>query len=219
MLNKNRFDLIIFDLDGTLVDTLDDLTYSVNKVLEDFGIAKASKEQVQSAIGRGAVNLFSKLTNNTIDIKKAKLQFTRHYSKNLVKKSKLYPGILSILKELRKRNIILYVVSNKAHIFTRKLLKDIKIGKYFSGIIGINSEEKERLKPSPYYIKKILSKEKIKPENALIIGDSKTDILAAKNSKVYSCAALYGYRPTEELRKHKPDFYIKKPLDILKIIN
>jgi phosphoglycolate phosphatase len=216
--NKKKIKLVIFDLDGTLVDTLDDITDSANKILKRFDIPEATKEQVKYAVGSGVINFFVSLTNKKIDIKKARLQYTKQYLKNLSKKSRIYPGMLNVLKELKRREISLYVVSNKPQIFTSKLLKELKIEKYFKEIIGINSEEKKRLKQSPYYLKRILLKEKINPKNALIIGDSKTDILSAKNTKMYSCAVLYGFRKYEELKKYRPNYYIRKPMDILKII-
>ncbi|HAX62161.1 MAG TPA: hypothetical protein DCX95_06400 [Elusimicrobia bacterium] len=215
---KNNFQLIIFDIDGTLVDTLDDIRDSANKVLKYFGLKKASKEKIKYAVGSGVDNFFSKLAVRVRDIEKAKKLFTEIYLKNLTTKSKLYPQMLHVIKELKKRKIILYVVSNKPQVFSEKLLKVLKVKKYFKKIIGINSEEKKRLKPAPYYIKKILLKEKIKSEKTMIVGDSKTDILAAKNSKIFSCAVLYGFRTFKELKKYNPDFFIKKPIDVLDII-
>ena len=215
---KNNFQLIIFDIDGTLVDTLDDIRDSANKVLKNFGIKKASKEKIKYAVGSGVDNFFSNLAVRVRDIEKAKKLFTESYFINLTNKSKLYSGVLGVLRELKKKKIILYVVSNKPQIFSEKLLKMLKVKKYFKKIIGINSEEKKRLKPSAFYIKKILLKEKVLPSEALIVGDSKTDILAAKNSGIFSCAVLYGFRNFKELKKYNPDFFIKKPIDILNII-
>ena len=215
---KNNFQLIIFDIDGTLVDTLDDITASANKVLKYFGLKKASKEEIKYAVGGGVDNFFLNLHVNSSNIKIAKKLFSEDYLKNITKKSKLYSGTLDVLKELKRRKIILYVVSNKPQVFSEKLLKMLKVKKYFKKIIGINSEEKRRLKPAPYYIKKILLKEKVKSEKAMIVGDSKTDILAAKNSKIFSAAVLYGFRNFKELKKYNPDFFIKRPIELLKII-
>lgn len=215
---KNNFQLIIFDIDGTLVDTLDDIRDSANKVLKHFGLKKASKEKIKYAVGSGVDNFFSNLAVCVRDIEKAKKLFTESYLINLTNKSKLYPQMFHVIKELKKKKIILYVVSNKPQIFSEKLLKMLKVKKYFKKIIGINGDEKNRLKPAPYYIKKILLKEKVKSEKAMIVGDSKTDILAAKNSKIFSCAVLYGFRNFKELKKYNPDFFIKKPIDILRIL-
>ncbi|MDO8734206.1 MAG: HAD-IA family hydrolase, partial [Elusimicrobiota bacterium] len=176
---KNNFQLIIFDIDGTLVNTLDDIRDSANKVLKHFWIKKASKEKIKDAVGSGVDNFFSNLGVNVRDIGNAKKLFTESYLINLTNKSKLYPRMLHVIRELKKKKIILYVVSNKPQIFSEKLLKMLKIKKYFKKIIGINSEEKKRLKPSAFYIKKIFLKEKVRPSEVLIVGDSKTDILAA----------------------------------------
>ncbi|MBI5572969.1 MAG: HAD family hydrolase [Elusimicrobia bacterium] len=215
---KNNFQLIIFDIDGTLVNTLDDIRDSANKVLKHFGIKKASKEKIKHSVGSGVDNFFSNLHVKDSNIKSAKKLFSENYLKNLTVKSKLYSGMLGVLKELKKEKIILYVVSNKPQIFSEKLLKMLKVKKYFKKIIGINSEEKKRLKPSAFYIRKILLKEKILPSEALIVGDSKTDILAAKNSKIFSCAVLYGFRKYGELEKYNPDFYVRKPVELMDII-
>lgn len=215
---KNNFQLIIFDIDGTLVNTLDDIRDSANKVLKYFGIKKASGGKIKYAVGSGVDNFFSNLGVSNRDIEEAKKLFTESYIINITNKSKLYPKMFYVLKELKKRKIILYVVSNKPQIFSEKLLKALKVEKYFTKIIGINGKDKKRLKPSAFYIKKILLKEKVRPSAALIVGDSKTDILAAKNSKIFSCAVLYGFRKFKELKKFNPDFFIKKPVDVLDII-
>ncbi|PIU82697.1 MAG: hypothetical protein COS68_08055 [Elusimicrobia bacterium CG06_land_8_20_14_3_00_38_11] len=215
---ENNFQLIIFDLDGTLVDTIDDIKDSANKVLKHFGLPKASKEKIKHSVGSGVDNFFSNLDVNVRDIQDAGKLFKEGYLKNLTNKSKLYPRMLHVVKELKKKKIILYVVSNKPQVFSEKLLRMLKVKKYFKKIIGINSEEKKRLKPSPFYIRKILLKEKVRPSEALLVGDSKTDILAAKNSGIFSCAVLYGFRNFKELKKYNPDYFIKKPVDILSIV-
>src|SRR3989339_1712507 len=158
-MGEYKFKIIIFDLDGTLVNTLDDITDSANKVLKDFDISRKSKEEVKYAVGSGVDNFFRALTSKPISIKKAKSLFKKYYLKNLTKKSKLYPGILEVLQELKKNNISLYVISNKPNIYTPKLLKLLRVEKYFKKVIGINSEDKDRLKPSPYYVNIIISKE------------------------------------------------------------
>ncbi|MBN1384679.1 MAG: HAD-IA family hydrolase [Elusimicrobia bacterium] len=218
-MGKSWFKLVIFDLDGTLVNTLDDIADSANEVLEYFGIPKVSNRQVKYAVGCGVDNFFINLTKKPIDIEDAKKQFTKHYLKNLIKKSKLYSGMLNVLQELKKKKIHMYVVSNKPQIFSERLLELLGIKKYFRKVIGINGREKKRLKPSPYYIKEIIAQSKVKPGRAVIIGDGKTDILAGRNSGISSCAVLYGFRKYMELKKYCPDFYIKKPKDILKIID
>lgn len=221
-MEKSRFKLVIFDLDGTLVNTLDDMTNAANRTLVYFGMPEVSKNHVKYAIGSGIDNFFNELTDKQINIKKAGVQFAKNYLKNLTRKSRLYSGIIDVLQALKRKKTILYVVTNKPQVFSEKVLKNLRIKKYFKKIIGAKGSakagEKERLKPSPYYIKKILKKEKIKPGEALIIGDSKTDVLAAKNAKTVSCAVLYGFRKYEELKKYHPDFFIKKPMEILKII-
>lgn len=208
------FKLFIFDLDGTLVNTLDDITDAVNAVLRKNNIRPVSTDRVRLGIGKGVDFLFRTVAGSKVSPAEAKKLFKYFYSRHLTDRSVLYPGILAVLKLLRKKKKKIHMLSNKPHNFSERILMDLSIRKYFDLIKGINGTEKEKLKPSPYYVLRSIKIEKVLPYQTVVIGDTYTDILSARNAGAFSCAALYGFRSYSELKKYKPDFYVRKPSEL-----
>lgn len=207
---------VIFDLDGTLVDSLPDISGSVNFALEKTGMPKKSLMEVRSFIGDGVVALFQKMTGKTDEnaIRSTVDIFESHYLEHCADQTILYPGAREILRDLKDRKLAL--ISNKPYEMVIKILKTLSIFYYFRIILGGEST-KER-KPHPEPVLKTLETLQSSPQEALIVGDGTTDIEAGKSAGVLTCAATYGYRDRAELEKLEPDYIIDRLSDLKDIV-
>lgn len=207
---------IIFDLDGTTLNTLYDILDSTNMTLDFFNYPNKTYDEVRMAVGRGSRNLikdvFPKNTNEeTID--KALKKYIEIYNQNYNKKTKPYDGILDLLEELNKKNILLGVNSNKPDNLTKALIKkhfpNIKFIEVYGAVNGVPH------KPDPTLANNIISKMELKKDEVLYVGDSETDIKTAKNTEVKSIGCLWGFRDFETLKNAKADYIISNPKEIL----
>lgn len=210
---------VIFDLDGTLLNSLQDIALSMNDVLKELNINTHEIEDYKNFVGDGALVLVRNALPKDSDeklINKALKRFKEIYGSNKYEFSRPYDNILEMLHSLEKQNIKLAILSNKPHIFTKAYVK-----KYFSEIsfqeVHGQKESIEK-KPSPQGLQNILNALKINTEECLYVGDTKTDILTAKNAKVKSIGVLWGFRPKEELEKYHADYIVSQVHDILDII-
>ncbi|MBQ6727879.1 MAG: HAD family hydrolase [Clostridia bacterium] len=210
---------VIFDLDGTLLDTLDDLTDSINAMLNEYGYRTLTRDRVSALIGSGAKKLIAdalpeKLSDEEF-IKRLET-YNRIYNASGSPKTKLFGGIKEVLSELKHRGYRLAVLSNKPQHSTDKVAE-----KYLSGLgfdfIGGQSD-KIKCKPDPAGALYVLDKLGVKPENAYLVGDGETDVLAAINAGITGIAALWGNRTKEQLKAAGGTIFADTPKDILKII-
>ena len=207
---------IIFDLDGTTLNTLYDILDSINMTLEYFSCPNKTYDEVRMAVGRGSKNLIKNTfpTNTdekTIDI--ALKKYIEIYNQNYNIKTKPYDGILDLLKELNNRNILLGVNSNKPDNLTKALVKNhfsnIGFVEVFGAIDGIAH------KPDPTLANTIIKKMNFNKDEVLYVGDSETDIKTAKNAEVKAIGCLWGFRDLETLQKSQADYIISKPKELL----
>ena len=211
-----KFDLLIFDLDGTLVDTARDIFFAVNYALQKHNLNKTDEISVINSIGDGAKQLFEKVIppemNEKIDsIVEA---YFEYYSKHLLDNTHLYSDVENIL--CHYNNKLKVVISNKTHKFTKIILKELNIIKHFRIVLGATVLEKN--KPDPLPLNFVMHKLKIKPENTIIIGDGINDILAGKNAGVKVCSVTYGYTKKEKLLEFNPDYIIDSIAELKNII-
>jgi len=208
-------DLIIFDVDGTLIDSAKDLIDSVNFTLEAIGLPKEDPEQVQSFIGDGVRKLVERSLGQEHQhlYPKAVEIFRAYYDEHLLDQTRLYPGVEEILAHFasKKRAIL----TNKSERFTVKILKGLNILTHFEEVVG--SDNTAYLKPEPYGIFKIIEDLKIEKKRAVMVGDGVRDIEAAQNAGIKSCAVLYGYTDKERLLNVKPDFFCEKIFQLKEI--
>lgn len=213
------YDTIIFDLDGTLLNTIEDLTDAVNYTLVNYGFSKRTTEEVKSFVGNGMENLLKKSLPITVKEDKFKEIFNfykNYYSKNSQKKTHLYEGVLEMLRELKDRNIKISLVSNKNHNSVLDLY-DLYFREYMKVVIG--DRPGFRRKPSPdsiYEAIKVMGAEK---ENTLYIGDSEVDILTAQNAGIPCVLVTWGFRTKESLINSGGKNFINKPEELLDLIN
>lgn len=205
--------LIIFDLDGTLIDTAPDLAHCMDLVMRELNLPKQGLQKVRKYIGNGVYRLVEDTLSVVLEkkpeqvfIDQAYNSFVKHYEKNLVKKSYLYPNILNSLKELKSKNINLACITNKLEAFTLPLLKHFQIYEYFDLVISGDSLDKK--KPDAFPLEYASSRLGVAVANCMMVGDSENDVLAAKNAGMTSVCVSYGYTDKEAICELKPDIVL-----------
>ncbi len=197
--------LIIFDLDGTLVNTLEDITASVNFTLGRLGRPPLPMDAVRQYVGDGLTTLLSRALGGHDDLlKEAAGIYTVHHSRNLVVRSRLYPGVRETLD--RFRSIPLAVISNKTEEFVRPLLEGLGIADRFRMVLGADAGLP--LKPAPDSILHIMRSLEAPRDRTVMVGDGTTDMRAGRAAGVTTCAATWGFRSEAELRTAEPDLVI-----------
>lgn len=212
----NHIQLIIFDLDGTLIDSRFDLGDAVNYALEKLGKPKLTYEELPPLLGSGLSYLLQKATQeeDPAILQHARRLFDEYYSQHHADKTRCYPGVketLAALPHLRKA-----VYSNKAQEFTEAIIRKLGLAPYFDKVMGAQPE-RYPLKPDPAGIRIILEELGTPPESALMAGDSTHDMEAGKAAGLQTCAVTYGYRPAEVLQKAGPDYMIRSFSGLLEL--
>jgi phosphoglycolate phosphatase len=207
-----RFRLYIFDLDGTLLDTRRDLTTAVNEMLSACGMAPKGLEEVVGYVGDGIRRLVERsLGSDSADLDRAEKLFRKAYEAHLVDATVPYPGIVETLQMLDRSHKAVF--TNKSHRMTVRLLEELGIQHFFSVVVGGDSVKQK--KPSPEGIGHILEETGVRPEDAVMIGDHKNDIVAAQRAGVTSVFVTYGFSRLENVLPHNPDHVIKSPGELL----
>ncbi|SHK26867.1 HAD family hydrolase [Thermocrinis minervae] len=207
------FKLVIFDLDGTLIDSCQDITLCLNMTLRDFGKPQVESQTVRRYIGSGARALLEKFFPPE-DVDKALEVFRGYYRQHPVVYTRPYEGIPEALEFLRSKGVIMTVVTNKMEEISYKILDTLKLLDYFSLVVGGDTYHEK--KPSALPIIKTLEKFSVKPKESLIVGDTEADILSGKRASVYTALALWGY--TKDMQE-EPDFILNTPTEIIELWN
>lgn len=209
-----KTDLIIFDLDGTLVDSSEDIAWAANKMLSDMGLEELSYQAVKERIGWGVKMLLQKILpeekHNLLD--EARAIFMRYYAGHLLVKTRPYPGVIEALEHFKNKKLA--IATNKPLVLTEKILDGLNISGYFQKVIGGDGVQNK--KPAPEAVEIILKEFKIAPRKAVFIGDSRIDIEAGKKAGVITVGAAYGFRGRQELEEAGADAIIE---DIKEIIS
>ena len=197
---------IIFDLDGTLVNSLDDIVTAVNHTRSEYGLAELPRETIKSYIGNGAKSLIQSATQDSIcDFDGALEKYLAFYREHMIDKTCCFPGVRSGLAELAANGFVQGVWTNKNEQQARYILSKLDISKYFDFIIGNGNEKNFALKPEPdcalYIMKEFQSNE----NTTFILGDNYTDLEAGRRANIRRFFAAYGIG---ECRKEKPDFKV-----------
>lgn len=208
--------LLLFDLDGTLVDSRLDIANGVNFTLKKLGIPALDNEKIYSFVGDGAWELMERSINGKfIDVSLALKIFREYYAEHLTDNTYLYPNVNEILNYYSDKQKA--VVTNKYTSYSIAILKKFDAAKYFVKILG--SDSVERIKPDPMPLMKIMTDLNIEPSETVMIGDSKNDIIAARSAGTISCAVGYGLEKKEVLIKENPDYYISDLSELKKYFN
>jgi len=210
-----RFKLYIFDLDGTLIDSLNDLKTAINYSFRTLGFEEKTVEEVKKAVGYGSVKLISDLLPDDVseDVRtKAFDIYLDYYNKNCYKETIIYDGVFEIFDILKERENKIALLTNKPSQPTEILVDKLGFSKYFDMVVA--GDTYELRKPDPYGINKILEKLNIDKQDAVMIGDSYPDVQAAKSAGVFSVGIVGGY----DTQNMKPDLEIGQIKDLLPII-
>ena len=218
MKSNNIIKVAAFDLDGTLLNSADDLIDSLNLLLKEKSQMTIKKNNIHNLVGNGALAMIKEAyrINNELDIninwKKLQSRFLEIYKERYLKKSKLYPRATETLEELYNNNIKLILVSNKPQFFVKKILNHFKIKKYFIAVSG--GDTFRYRKPDPKHLIETLKKVSIINFRCCFIGDSISDALCAKRTKNTKLILLkHGYS-NESLEKMGADFVLNDLKDI-----
>ena len=198
---------VIFDLDGTLADTIRDIAASVNRTRQDYGLPELPIDQIVSYTGDGARKLLERsFTDHPIDWDEGLQKMIRHYYAHPAENTALYPGVAEGLAKLKAAGWKLAVVTNKPGIVAREILKALDIAKYLDDIIGGN--DGFPLKPDPEAIFHLMKKYGAAPENAWILGDNHTDMNSAAMAGINGAYAAWGFGfPADTVFKIKVDSF------------
>jgi len=209
-----KFNNIIFDFDGTLVDTKPGVIKTFQKIVEKLTSKQASEERIVRLIGIPLIPILKTLldTNDETLIEKGIFLFKKYYNKEGVYRNSVYPGIDRMLKLLGKREYKLFVISNKIEIFINKILKQRNLRKYFTFIVGTNGIDLQHGKSGQ--VKNLLTNHKLKKQETIIVGDTENDIAAAKKNFIFSIGITWGYGSEDSLIKAGADKICHTPLEL-----
>ncbi|MDR3217732.1 MAG: HAD family hydrolase [Dysgonamonadaceae bacterium] len=218
---KNKIKLVIFDLDGTLLDTIADLAESTNQALHQHGFPIHPVNDYKFFVGNGINKLFEKAlpegAKTAENILRIRQSFLPCYSQHNTNHSVPYSGIPELLVQLQKRNILLAVASNKYQEASLKLTAHYFPRISFVKVLG----QREGIAPKPdaTIVHEILLAAHVHKEEALYVGDSGIDMQTAHNSGVIACGVTWGFRPRSELALYYPQFIVDRPEMILDLID
>src|SRR5580658_9825537 len=211
--------LLIFDLDGTLIDSEQDLSIAVNATRADAGLPPLTMEDVAAMVGRGATELIRQAVPGDPARFRHSLEFFVHYYRqHSLEHTKPYPGTVEAIIEMHERGYIMGILTNKPTRISRDILATLKLVDKFRFVYGargplpgpphpdgtLSFEEK---KPNPVGILTMLKHTSLDPKQALMVGDSAVDVLTGRNAGVWTCGVTYGFQP-ESLRDNPPDILV-----------
>lgn len=213
-----KYQLAIFDMDGTILDTLEDLKDSTNYVLQEFAMPERSLDEVRHFVGNGIRKLLERAAAEGTDsatVDEMFRVFSAYYKDHSAIKTKPYDGIIECIRKLRENGVKTAVVSNKADFAVQILCED-----YFKGLFDIAVGERANMqrKPAPDSVNLVLNTLQVEKVNAVYIGDSEVDLQTAVNSELDVIAVGWGFREESFLMEQGAPFVIHNPEQIAEII-
>ena len=214
-------DTVLLDMDGTLLDTLDDIQASVNYALERAGLPLVSRDETRQAAGYGSVVLMELLSKHAYTKESQEFNqlfddYSAYYREHSDDNTRPYPGIIEMLSGLKDRGIKMAVVSNKTQPET-EALPQLWFAEYIP--VAVGRIEGVPPKPDPAMALKAIELLSASAKDALFMGDSQPDVRTGKNAKCASVACTWGFRDFATLEEERPDFIINNPFELLDIID
>ncbi len=217
--DPKEYPYIIFDLDGTLVDTCPDIIETVKYIIDRYGFEEKTDDFIRSCIGGGARNVLLRslegAEESLIDQEILPL-FVDYYTKNCDRKSFAYPGVIETLDYYKQKGKAMSVATFKIRSATEKVLKTLKLYDYFD--IIVTADDVVNPKPNPECINTILSHYNCNKSEAILIGDTKTDYLTGVNAGVDVCGVTYGYGSPELVRELNPNYIIDTMIELKEVV-
>ena len=210
---------VIFDLDGTLLNTIADLTAAGNWVCRQNGWPEHTQEEFRWMVGHGIPNLVKRFVpleeHSPLVLEKALAQFSQYYGEHDLDETRPYPGISELLIRLKAAGPQLAVYSNKSDEFSRSIVQH-----FFPDLFGLirGKLPDVPVKPDPEGLRRILAELDAAPESTLFVGDSDVDMKTARNGGLTACGVTWGFRTREELEAEHPAYLADTPMELEQII-
>ncbi len=212
---------VLFDLDGTLLDTIEDMGDAVNRILEQNGFPAHNMDTYSRFVGDGAINLIIRALpeDKRIDtiIHPCLDAFLEDYGRNWNVKTRPYDGIPELLDTLTARRLKMAVLSNKPHKYTKKCVEGFLPDWNFDVILGQRNDVPK--KPDPAGALEVAAQLNIPPSDFLYLGDTETDLKTANAAGMFPVGVLWGFRSAKELQENGAKVLIKRPLDIVNLLD
>lgn len=210
-------ELVIFDLDGTLLDTIADLATATNHALHSYGYPTHDTDAYRFFVGNGINKLFERALpegeKNPENIQKIRSRFIPYYNEHNADLSRPYPGVTEVLETMQSKGILLAVASNKYQEATTKLIHQFFPTIRFTAVLG--QREGIPSKPDPQIIEEISQKAQVSKADIIYVGDSCVDMQTGQHAGVTTVGVSWGFRPRTELEAYHPDFIADESKDIL----
>lgn len=213
----NRIQLLIFDLDGTLVDSKVDLALSVNAMRDRMGLAPLSYEQISSYVGQGVTMLVRRALGDAATderVPEGLSFFLQYYGAHMLDHTLTYPGVRETLEDLRGRKLA--VLTNKPTRFSHEMLTGLGIAHHFAFVYGGNSFEQK--KPDPVGVERLMADTGTSAHETMMVGDSDTDVLTGRNAGVWTCGVTYGFG-AQTLTSTPPDLLLDDLRELPRLLN
>ncbi len=214
MAPRTTVDLLIFDLDGTLIESKWDIAKSVNLTLNDLGLPYREEKEIFGFVGDGVKRLLRLAVGeeNQSRYEEALAVFRRHYLDHCLDRTRFYPGVDEVLRHFQEKDKA--VATNKSIEYTKVILDGLG-PHHFSYVVG--GDDGFGLKPEPGMLLHILEQLNIKKDRAVLVGDSTNDINAAHNAGIRVCAVGYGMGNRDKMASCRPDWFIEQPQDLIEL--
>ena len=223
-LKLTRPDMVLIDVDGTLVDSVPDLAYCVDEMMKALGLPERGEKRVRHWVGNGVERLVKRALLNQLDGEPDEASYARAlpvfealYRDNTSKRSRLYDGVQDALEFLKTTGVRIGCVTNKASQFTLPLLQDLGVRDYFEVVIC--GDMVERKKPDPMALLMASEQLQTEPQASLMIGDSMSDVNAARAAGFSIVCMSYGYNHGEDIRDYDPDAVIDSMAEIRNVVD
>jgi phosphoglycolate phosphatase len=216
-----KFKAVIFDLDGTILNSLPDIANTVNFVLKEYNLPTHSLEDISKMVGNGFRILLQRavpahILDNPSLFDEIEERGRHHYGQNLTIASSLYDGVNICLDKLTEKDILLNINTNKPHDMVQPIVNHYFTNWEFKHAIG--QIKGEPIKPDPKFANEISSKLGIDPKEIAFVGDSPVDVATAKNAGMTSIAVTWGFSPREDIEEANPDYIVDNAEEIAEIV-